>query len=252
VNPYSSDHSEPATDSSVQSAKEVVPTILELIQPKRVVDIGCGLGGWLSAFKELGVEEILGIDGEYVDRDKLRIPSDKFLVHDLSTPLQLKQSFPSFDLVLSLEVAEHLPSESAKHFVEMLSGLGPVILFSAAIPHQPGDYHINCQWPEYWANFFFQEGYVLFDFLRKQYWNNTSVDWWYSQNMLLFVKQDSLEKYPSLEQISSCRTTLPHAIVHPKLYKMLQYISQTNISKSPPRSMLSILAEKLANRFRIT
>ena len=63
-----------------------------------------------------------------------------------------------FDLVLSLEVAEHLPSECAEAFVESLVNLGPVILFSAAIPYQGGENHVNEQWPEYWVGVLSGEG----------------------------------------------------------------------------------------------
>jgi len=42
-----------------------------VLHPKSVVDVGCGLGTFLRAFKELGAETILGIDGEWVDRKLL-------------------------------------------------------------------------------------------------------------------------------------------------------------------------------------
>src|SRR5579862_3100091 len=57
----------------------------------------------------------------------------------------------SFDLAMSFEVAEHLPPDAAKGFVDSLTRLAPLVLFSAAIPFQGGVGHINEQWPEYWA-----------------------------------------------------------------------------------------------------
>ena len=53
------------------SAMAVIPLVLELYRPGSVVDVGCGLGGWLAAFQACGVEDILGIDGDYVDRKML-------------------------------------------------------------------------------------------------------------------------------------------------------------------------------------
>jgi ribosomal protein L11 methylase PrmA len=53
-------------DSSRRSAREIVPLILTLIQPKSVIDVGCGVGTWLYVFKELGCKEIFGVDGDYV------------------------------------------------------------------------------------------------------------------------------------------------------------------------------------------
>jgi ribosomal protein L11 methylase PrmA len=51
--------------------------VSDLIQPKSVVDVGCGLGTWLTAFNKEGVEDILGIDGEYVDRRMLKISLER-------------------------------------------------------------------------------------------------------------------------------------------------------------------------------
>ena len=59
-----------------------------------------------------------------------------------------------FDLAISLEVAEHLKSSSSEDFVQSLTTLAPMILFSAAIPHQGGLHHINEQWLEYWGDLF--------------------------------------------------------------------------------------------------
>ena len=55
---YSKKFYENQEKSSLQSAKEVVPIILRLINPKSVVDVGCGIGTWLSVFKEKGVENL--------------------------------------------------------------------------------------------------------------------------------------------------------------------------------------------------
>ena len=63
---------------------------------------------------------------------------------DLAQPLQIDRRF---DLALSLEVAEHLPPECGSEFVQTLTDLSSVILFSAAIPFQGGTDHLNEQWP---------------------------------------------------------------------------------------------------------
>lgn len=91
------------------------------------------VGTWLSVFREKGVKDIVGIDGDYVDQNMLHIPEGAFIALDLTQPIKLNREF---DLVVSLEVAEHLPIECAETFVETLTSLGAVILFSAAIPFQ--------------------------------------------------------------------------------------------------------------------
>ena len=121
------------TERSFISATEVLPHVLELIPAKSIVDLGCGSAAWLSACTTLGVEDILGIDGDYVDLEKIKIPRNQFRMQDLRQPFSIDRKF---DLAISLEVAEHIPKESSDIFVDSLTRLAPVILFSAAIPFQ--------------------------------------------------------------------------------------------------------------------
>jgi SAM-dependent methyltransferase len=200
---------------ALKGSSQIVPFVMELINPKSVVDVGCGLGAWLSIFKKFGVEEILGIDDSLVDVNELNIKQEYFLYHNILEPLKFKRKF---DLVVSLEVAEHLPVESAENFVDTLVSLGNAILFSAAVPYQPGTKHINCQWPNYWAKIFGENGYVVFDCFRMKFWQNKYVPWWYSQNMFLFVKQDCLHNYPFLEKNFNPLNESPISIIHPDLY----------------------------------
>ncbi|HEY9662067.1 MAG TPA: methyltransferase domain-containing protein, partial [Allocoleopsis sp.] len=152
-------------EGSRQSARAIVPIVMELIQPKSVLDVGCGTGNWLAVFHEYGIEDYLGIDGDYVDLDDLQISKQRFIPHDLKEPLPLDRTF---DLVMTVEVAEHLPADLAEPFVKSLTRLSPVILFSAAIPQQGGTGHINEQWLEYWVERFQQQGYTAIDCLRDK------------------------------------------------------------------------------------
>ena len=200
-------------EGSSRSAREVIPIVLELIQPKRVVDVGCGIGTWLSVFQEHGLD-ILGIDGDWVDKKMLLIPREKFLSFDLKKPLRIDKQF---DLVISLEVAEHLPNECAATFVDSLTKLGPVVLFSAAIPFQGGKDHVNEQWPEFWVKHFADRGYIVVDCIRKRIWNNANIEFWYAQNILLFVKKDYLKTNQQLQNEVK-KNTGPLSIVHPRFY----------------------------------
>src|SRR5437016_3032113 len=109
---------------SKRSAEVVVPLVMELLRPGSVADIGCGVGTWLAVFQAHGVKDILGVDGAYVDRRALHIPSGSFHPHDLTQPLPLNRTF---DLAMSLEVGEHLPASSAGRLVDTLTGLAPVV-----------------------------------------------------------------------------------------------------------------------------
>jgi SAM-dependent methyltransferase len=169
-----------------ESALEVVPFLIDLLNPQSVVDLGCGLGDWLSVFQKNGVEKILGIDGNWVDKTNLYIKEDFFLENDLTKPFRLKQKF---DLAISLEVAEHLPESSSDTFVETLINLSDNIIFSAAIPNQGGQNHINEQWHSYWVEKFEGRGFYCYDIIRPLIWNNKNVQWWYKQNMFFFSRQ---------------------------------------------------------------
>src|SRR5215469_1528424 len=168
---------------SYSSAREIVPLILRLIPITSVCDIGCGDGTWLRVFREQGLTDTLGVDGEHVSRDLLQISVSDFQPMDLRRQISLSRSF---DLAISLEVAEHLPESRAASFVEDLTRLAPIVLFSAAIPGQGGRDHVNEQWQTYWTLIFSQYNYTVCDVVRPKIWKNRRIAYWYRQNILLF------------------------------------------------------------------
>jgi hypothetical protein len=159
------------------------------------VDVGCGVGTWLRAWKEIGAHSVFVIDGEYVLAAALQIPGSNFAPMDLTRPQSIGHRY---DLAESLEVAEHLPPQAARPFVDFLCSLAPVVLFSAAIPFQGGTAHLNEKWPEYWAAMFFANGYEAFDPIRPAIWTHQDVEFWYAQNTFVFVSRDQIHKYPNL------------------------------------------------------
>ena len=94
-------------DRARDSARIVVPMVVELTHPSSVVDVGCGRGNWLSKFIALGTAKIVGLDGDYLKPSKLLFPADCFHPTDLSSEFQIPAG--RFDLAICLEVAEHLP-----------------------------------------------------------------------------------------------------------------------------------------------
>jgi len=200
---------------SLRSAKIIVPLIIDLIKPKSVIDVGCGNGEFLTVFKENGVKDIFGIEGEWTNKNNLRIPQKCFMQTNLENPIKLDKKF---DIAMSLEVAEHLPKEFAKTFVDTLTNFSPVVVFSAAIPFQNGVHHVNKQWPSYWAKIFRQKGYVPIDCIRKKIWGNENVSFWYSQNIILFVDKEYLKNNQRLQKEFEQTTESALSMVHPKLY----------------------------------
>ena len=188
------------------AAREIVPVILKLVDPESVLDVGCGIGTWLKIFEDHHVNDYMGVDGDYVDRNLLKIPAERFYPCDLSKHFDLGRKF---DLVISLEVAEHIAESSADQFVASLVKHGDVLLFSAAIPWQGGQHHLNEQWPEYWEEKFKKFGFYFHDVIRPEIWNNVRVDFWYKQNMFL-IKKERPERQP-FRSLS---------MVHPELFEL--------------------------------
>ncbi|MFN7022448.1 MAG: class I SAM-dependent methyltransferase [Phycisphaerales bacterium] len=202
--------------TSEASAEIVAPIVVDLLRPRSVVDVGCGLGGWAAAFARHGGAEVMGVDGDYVDRSMLRIPPDRFKPHDLTKPLDLGRTF---DLAISLEVAEHLPESVADQFVATLTALAPAVLFSAAVPAQGGNNHINEQWQSYWIRKFAARGYVPADPVRPKVWDDPRVEWWYRQNTLLFLSEKALAGAPELRSLVDDFRERPADLVHPEMLR---------------------------------
>ncbi|HEY6167982.1 MAG TPA: class I SAM-dependent methyltransferase [Verrucomicrobiae bacterium] len=197
-----------------ESAKAMVPWVRELVRPDSIVDVGCGTGSWLAEFRAHGLADVVGLDGDWVPREKLEIPPECFRAHDLCQPPKLGRTF---DLVVSLEVGEHLPRERADAFVDTLVTLGPLIFFSAAVPAQGGTGHVNEQWPEFWISRFKQRGYRCFDCVRGRFWNDQRVAFWYAQNVFFFVAEAHVEDYPALAEAQRNHTLAGAAVVHPEM-----------------------------------
>jgi SAM-dependent methyltransferase len=174
-----------------RSAVALLPIANEQVKPRSVLDVGCGQGAWLAVWSELGLADWLGLDGDHVDVNALLIPRERFLTVDLRNPWDVGRRF---DLVQSLEVAEHLPIGSAEDFVGCLCAHGDVVLFSAAQPGQGGARHINEHKPSYWAGLFAARGYAAFDYIRPRVMHDRRIDPWYRFNTLLFANAAGVER----------------------------------------------------------
>lgn len=203
---------------SLVSAKQVVPEIIKLFNPRSVIDVGCGVGTWGSAFLDNGVSDFLGIDGDYVKSEQLLIPEKNFIRHDLRQEIVTSKKF---DIAMSLEVIEHLTDDEGKFLIKSLVKLAPVVIFSAAIPGQGGTNHINEQWQSYWAQEFSKYNYKAYDCIRPLIWNNKEVYVCYKQNIIVYI---------SSEYITNAQKKVDYAepvildMVHPQLWNnLVQY-----------------------------
>ena len=215
-------------ERALVSARAVVPTLVHLFQPSSVLDVGCGTGAWLQAFAEHGVSDLVGIDGDYIERGDLRFSPDGFIAADLEA---LPSIGRQFDLAISLEAAHYAAESAASSIVATLCA-ARVVYFSAAVPGQPGGPGQNLQWPAYWSGLFETHGYRCADLMRPLLWERPDVDWWYAQNGLLFVS-------PELPLPEG--TGKPLGLVHPLL--LAEVTAEVAGDPEPPPARRGLLQQ---------
>ncbi len=226
-----------------ESAMGVVPELLAVLPCKiaSVLDVGCGVGAWLSVWKRNGCE-VTGLDGEYVEKSMLLIDREEFHSQDLAKPFDLGRRF---DLCQSLEVAEHIPAAAAAQFVKSLCGSSNIVLFSAAPPGQGGENHINEQPYEYWQALFERNDYQMYDPVRDRIADKKSVMPWYRFNTFLYVNRTCLPEVHL--QLSEFRIN-PGQI--PKDKSPISYKTRKILTNAMPvkiRTQIAVLKKKMLN-----
>jgi len=191
-------------ESSIRSASIVAPAVHEIVSASSVVDVGGGEGWWGAEFARLGARTVSIDEGAATEL----APGVEHVSHDLRRGLP--EGIGRFDLALCLEVAEHLEPRAGERLVAALRSLSSVVLFSAAIPGQGGQGHLNEQWPGYWVDRFEQCGFSCSAALRWRFWSDDRVASWYRQN-LLFCTAD-VRRFPALFETPLAD---PLPVVHP-------------------------------------
>ena len=133
---------------------DIAEQIVGQLKPKAVLDAGCAMGFLVEGLRARGVEAF-GIDVSayaigQVDPSIRPYCEIKSVIEPLSR---------NYDLIVCIEVLEHLPPEDAHKAIANLCAHTSDILFSSS----PDDYaeptHLNVQPPEYWAQLFAQHGF---------------------------------------------------------------------------------------------
>jgi SAM-dependent methyltransferase len=166
------------------SARRLIGHLGPLLHPSSVLDLGSGRGVWLAEWQQAGVAEVLGVDGSYVDREQLAVSPTDFMAADLTEPVETGRRF---DLAQSLEVGEHLPKSASETLVDSLTRASDRVLFSAAVPGQGGEFHVNEQPLAFWQELFAARGYRAYDCLRPALRGASDVEPWYRYNAVLYV-----------------------------------------------------------------
>jgi len=189
---------------TLQGPRLALPIIFPSEFPRSVLDVGCGTGTWLRAAIDLGAGEILGIDGVPIAPEDLLFDARFFNNRDLTTYFDLGRKF---DVALCLEVAEHLDEQFAPTLIATLTRHSDYVVFSAACPNQPGQHHVNCQWPSFWQGLFNEHGFACYDDLRWKIWDNEKIEPWYRQNLF------TAKRIPDL----AGREARIRSVIHPEI-----------------------------------
>ncbi len=220
---------------SLASARIFISFLFEIWIPKSVVDFGCGRGTWLAVCKERGAQRVVGLDGDWVSQEMMVDPTIDFRPTNLREEVLLGENY---ELALSLEVAEHLPPETSEKFIRSLTRSSDAVLFSAAFLGQPGTNHVNTRAHSFWANMFFNQGYLLFDIFRPLFWSDNRVEPWYRQNTFLYVKNHHPLYRALIEKGHDVRRDARFVdCIHPWLYFGL--LNQLANSGKPPAAPVS-------------
>ncbi|MHA1806543.1 MAG: class I SAM-dependent methyltransferase [Candidatus Thorarchaeota archaeon] len=167
---------------------QTVKIIYDHFKPESVIDVGCANGLHLKAFRDLGVERLLGIEGTpswapYIKRHF----GDQYIIADLRRPLLVG---PKFDLVFCMEVLEHIEEEFADQAVKNLCSFGHTICCSAC-PVKGGFHHLNPQPKEYWIEKFEKQEFKYcsneVDLLQSNF-QNIGCSGWYKTGLKVFRK----------------------------------------------------------------
>ena len=203
---------------SWHSARRILPIVFNAVQPRSVVDVGCGVGTWLDVARSLGAHDALGYEGAWVKALPAAYHGLAIEAADLEHPLR---SGRSFDLAMSMEVAEHLSPARADSFVADLVALAPHVLFSAAVPGQGGNNHVNEQWQSFWADRFAAHGYGPRDIVRGAVRHDRSIAYWYRQNTVLYSRGYPLERPADFDHIHPEHTAW-YRLIHRRLTESLR------------------------------
>lgn len=172
----------------------IAEEIIKQYHPGTIIEFGCGTGDLAKAFAARAVK-VVAIDG-YSIPDFSEYNNIQFTNVDLNnataTEEFLSKYDSKFDLAISIEVAEHLNPEISASFIQWMTSMADVVIFSAAVPSQDGDGHINCRSRSEWYQFLKQQDFLITDTLRQHFISNTRLGLWHKLNIVDYVHKNSI------------------------------------------------------------
>ena len=136
----------------------IAKRIVEDFEPRTVLDAGCAMGHLVAALRDLGVEAF-GIDVSDYAISKVREDVRQYCAVG-SIVEEMPAHFPdSFDLIVSIEVLEHLYEADGKAAIKNLCNYSNQFLFCSTPDDFDDPTHLNVRQREYWARCFADEGF---------------------------------------------------------------------------------------------
>lgn len=132
----------------------IADRIVQDLRPGRVLDVGCAMGFLVEALRERGVEAF-GVDvSEYAVEHSAPEIRPHLWVGSATADLRGR-----YDLIVCIEVLEHLQTADSEQAVANLCAHADDILFASSPLDQGELTHFNCRPPEYWAQLFGASGF---------------------------------------------------------------------------------------------
>lgn len=132
----------------------IAERIIKDIQPKTVLDAGCAFGMLVERLRARGVEA-WGIDISDYAIGKVSPEMREYCrLGSILDPLP-----DQYDLIVSIEVVEHMPESDSKRAIENLCGFSNDILISTTPYNYKEPTHFNVQPPDYWARQFARQSF---------------------------------------------------------------------------------------------
>lgn len=136
-------------------APQVWDKLIEVYQPKNMIDVGCGAGHSTKYFIDRGING-LGVEG-FLPAINASPIKEHIHVHDYVESEFVPEN--EYDLAWCCEFVEHVEEIYSDNFMKTFSKCS-VVSMTHGVPGQPGHHHVNCQPAEYWINKFELLGFV--------------------------------------------------------------------------------------------